>query len=147
VRRTFTLGIWMEGSRTHRNTLFNIPAGILPLGDGRQLAFPDLVMKPDDRIALTGPNGCGKTTLVGHIMRSLNLEPDRAIYIPQEIDLQASQEILTHVRRLPKEKLGRLLIIVSRLGSRPDRLLETNEPSPGEIRKILLASALPTCRI
>jgi ATPase subunit of ABC transporter with duplicated ATPase domains len=29
--------------------------------------------------------------------------------------------------------------IVSRLGSRPQRLLETTEPSPGEVRKLLLA--------
>jgi macrolide transport system ATP-binding/permease protein len=28
---------------------------------------------------------------------------------------------------------------VSRLGSRPQRLLETTEPSPGEVRKLLLA--------
>jgi ATPase subunit of ABC transporter with duplicated ATPase domains len=31
------------------------------------------------------------------------------------------------------------MTIVSRLGSRPHRLLETAEPSPGEIRKLLLA--------
>ena len=31
------------------------------------------------------------------------------------------------------------MTIVSRLGSRPQRLLESEEPSPGEIRKILLA--------
>ena len=142
VKKTFTLGIWMPGSRSHRNTLFNIPGGSLSLGGNRRLEFPDLVMKPDDRIALTGPNGSGKSTLVGHIMRSLNLEQGRLTYIPQEIDLHASRDILQRARALPGEKLGHMMIIVSRLGSRPQRLLETEEPSPGEIRKILLASGI-----
>ncbi len=31
------------------------------------------------------------------------------------------------------------MTIVSRLGSRPHRLVETTEPSPGEFRKLLLA--------
>ena len=35
--------------------------------------------------------------------------------------------------------LGRMMTVVSRLGSRPHRLLESAEASPGEIRKILLA--------
>jgi ATPase subunit of ABC transporter with duplicated ATPase domains len=34
------------------------------------------------------------------------------------------------------------MTIVSRLGSRPRRLLESDEPSPGEIRKILLATGI-----
>jgi macrolide transport system ATP-binding/permease protein len=142
VRRTFTLGIWMQGSRSRRDTLFNIPAGSLSLGGDRRLNFPTLLMQPVDRIAVTGPNGCGKSTLVGHILQSLNLQPERVTYIPQEIDLRSSQEILKRVRALPGQKLGHLLIIFSRLGSRPQRLLETEEPSPGEIRKILLASGI-----
>lgn len=43
---------------------------------------------------------------------------------------------------LPNEKLGRMMTVVSRLGSRPHRLLDSVEPSPGEIRKILLATGI-----
>jgi ATPase subunit of ABC transporter with duplicated ATPase domains len=32
--------------------------------------------------------------------------------------------------------------VISCLGSRPQRLLETDDPSPGELRKILLAEGL-----
>jgi macrolide transport system ATP-binding/permease protein len=142
VKKDFDLGIWLEGARSQRNTLFGIPAGSFSLGNGRHLEYPDLVMQPTDRIALTGPNGCGKSTLLSSIMRSLNLEPDRVTYIPQEIDICASRQILEDMRALTREKLGQVLIVVSRLGTRPQRLLETDEPSPGEIRKILLASGI-----
>jgi ATPase subunit of ABC transporter with duplicated ATPase domains len=60
-------------------------------------------------------------------------------YVPQEIDLRRSQEILTQVRELPNERLGHVMTIISRLGSRPHRLLESVAPSPGETRKLLLA--------
>lgn len=48
----------------------------------------------------------------------------------------------TKARELPREKLGKLMTAVSRLGSRPKRLLESVEPSSGEIRKILLAMGI-----
>ena len=35
-----------------------------------------------------------------------------------------------------------MMTIVSRLGSRPTRLLESKQPSPGEIRKLMLATGI-----
>jgi len=136
------MGIWISGAKSKRNTLFNLPAGSLPLGGDRRLHFPDLSMKPDDRIALTGLNGSGKSTLIGYIMRSLNLPENHVTYVPQEIDAHASQDVMSRARDLPNEKLGKMMTIVSCLGSRPHRLLESAEPSPGEIRKILLATGI-----
>ncbi len=142
VKKTYRMGIWMPGTQSNRNTLFNLPAGAMALGGDQWLHFPDLAMKPDDRIALTGPNGSGKSTLIGHIMQSLNLQEDHVTYLPQEIDITASQEIMTRAQDLPSEKLGQMMTVVSCLGSRPRRLLESLEPSPGEIRKILLATGI-----
>jgi ATPase subunit of ABC transporter with duplicated ATPase domains len=142
VKKTHNLGIWMPGARSKRNTLFNLPAGSLCLGGDRWLHFPDLFMKPDERIALTGVNGSGKSTLIGRIMQSLNLPSDQVTYIPQEIDINASQDIMEQARTLPHEKLGQVMTVVSCLGSRPERLLESVEPSPGEIRKVLLATGI-----
>ncbi|MBN2134899.1 MAG: ABC-F family ATP-binding cassette domain-containing protein [Acidobacteria bacterium] len=139
VKKTYTMGIWMPGEKSKRDTLFSLPDGILSLGEKRELHYPDLLMKPDDRIALTGVNGSGKSTLIKHIMESLNLPDDKVVYIPQEIDLGSSQDILNWAKGLPPERLGRMMTVVSRLGSRPHRLLESTEPSPGEIRKVLLA--------
>ena len=142
VKKTYNLGIWMPGAKSKRNTLFNLPAGSLGLGGDRRLQFPDLLMKPDERIALTGLNGSGKSTLIGHIIKSLNLPEDQVTYIPQEIDVNASQDIMARARQLPHDKLGQMMTVVSCLGSRPERLLESAEPSPGEIRKVLLATGI-----
>lgn len=142
VKKTYKMGIWMPGAKSKQNTLFNLPAGSLSLGGDRWLHFTDLSMKPDDRIVLTGVNGSGKSTLIGYIMQSLNLQEDHVTYIPQEIDIHASQDIMARALDLPSEKLGQMMTIISCLGSKPHRLLESIEPSPGEIRKILLATGI-----
>lgn len=142
VKKQYEMGIWMPGALSKRNTLFKIPAGQLSLGNNRKLEFPDLVMKPDDRIAFTGINGAGKSTLVSHIMQSLDLPKEHVTYVPQEIDMNASRAIIEQARHLPKAVLGRMMTVVSRLGSRPQRLLESITPSPGEVRKILIATGI-----
>jgi ATPase subunit of ABC transporter with duplicated ATPase domains len=139
VKKQYELGIWLAGCVSNRNFLLELPADSLSLGGCRRLCYPELVIRPSDRIAVTGPNGSGKSTLIRHIVRRLNVPKQRVTYIPQEIDLGKSQGILRQARGLSDDKLGHLMTIVSRLGSRPDRLLESTEPSPGETRKLLLA--------
>jgi ATPase subunit of ABC transporter with duplicated ATPase domains len=139
LAKTYKLGIWLPGAYSPHNALFNLPVGSLSLGNTRWLYFPDLVMRPRDRIAVTGPNGGGKSTLIRRIVNILDLPPEQVTYIPQEVDRYPAQDLITRVRGLPKERLGHLMTVVSCLGSRPHRLLATAEPSPGEIRKLLLA--------
>lgn len=139
VKKEYELGIWLPGSTSKRNTLLELPTGSLTLGRRRQLKYPDLAIRPTDRIALTGANGSGKSTLVRHLLATLEVPPEQLTYIPQEIDAEESRRTLNKARQLAKDQLGHLMTIVSRLGSRPDRLLASAEPSPGETRKLLLA--------
>ena len=139
TKKEHHLGIWMPGTYSRREFLFRLPAGSVPMGEERRLHFPDLVMRRDSRVALTGPNGSGKSTLLNHIKCQLDIGRDKLIFIPQELRLERSKELVAQVRALNNDTLAHLMAIVSRLNSRPERLLETDEPSPGEIRKVLLA--------
>jgi ATPase subunit of ABC transporter with duplicated ATPase domains len=103
------------------------------------LRFPDLAIGGTDRIALTGANGQGKSTLVRHILSRLDIPGERLVSIPQEITAEDSRVLLENVKRLPNDERGRVMTTISRLGSRPARLLESEQPSPGEVRKLLLA--------
>ncbi|HRX52120.1 MAG TPA: ATP-binding cassette domain-containing protein [Candidatus Krumholzibacteria bacterium] len=138
VTKTYATGIWMAGAVSSRNTLLDVAAADLDLG-GRTLHVPPLTLRPTDRVALTGPNGGGKSTLLARLRPAVALPPERVVWVPQEIPLAESRTVLARARALPHDELGRVLTVVSRLGSRPERLLETDAPSPGEVRKILLA--------
>ena len=130
---------WLEGSVSPRRVLFALPAERLPLGRERTLHIPAITMLRDDRFAVTGANGLGKSTFIRHILQRIDLEPDRLVYLPQEIDLDGTRRIMNAVRRLPREDRGRVFTVVSALGSDPKRLLQNDDASPGELRKVLLA--------
>lgn len=140
VRKRYETGIWVDGaSYMPRDFLLRLPAGEIALGAGRRLRFPDLEIGGTSRIALKGPNGLGKSTLIGHLLPRLQVAEEKCVIVPQEISAEDSRALLEEIKRLPNEELGRVMITISRLGSRPARLLESALPSPGEVRKLLLA--------
>ncbi len=140
VKKRYETGIWVDGaSYMPRDFLLRLPAGSLPLGGGRQLHFPELAIGGTSRIALTGENGLGKSTLIRHVLSHLEVAAEKLVSVPQEITAEDSQTLLAEIKRLPNEERGRVMTTISRLGSRPARLLESALPSPGEVRKLLLA--------
>jgi macrolide transport system ATP-binding/permease protein len=139
IEKRRTVGIWLPGSISKRDHVLQLQAGIIRMGGGKELFYPDLFVKPNDRIAITGPNGAGKSTLIRYLLKKLNVEISHVTYVPQEIDIKDSKQILDKALALSGDKLGHLMSVVSCLNSRPERLLSTAEPSPGEIRKLLLA--------
>ena len=139
MKKRYRLGIAMPNTRCKRDLLFYIDAGEYCLGDQRVVRHPALALGPGERVAITGPNGSGKSTLVELIIASLGFEPSRLTYLPQEIDAGQAKIVLDDVRQLGNEQRGRIMTIISRLGSDPARLLESKQPSPGEVRKLLLA--------
>ncbi|CAM2800927.1 ATP-binding cassette domain-containing protein [Rariglobus hedericola] len=140
LKKRYETGIWVDGaSYMPRDFLLRLPAGSLPLGGGRHLNFPDLEIGGTSRIAITGANGLGKSTLINHLLAHLQLPEEKLVSVPQEISAEDSRVLLEAVKRLPNDERGRVMTTISRLGSRPARLLESALPSPGEVRKLLLA--------
>jgi ATPase subunit of ABC transporter with duplicated ATPase domains len=139
VRSEGPRGITLGGQSSRSDRLFYLEAGSIPLGDGgRRLFFPDLIMGPRDRIALTGPNGSGKSTLV---RRLLGLLPPGlpVLPVPQELDAGESRAVLQSLFGENEKNKGEILSRFSRLGSDPRCLLQSELPSPGELRKLIIA--------
>ena len=140
-RKIHNTGIELRGEKSPRNCLLEIPEGVLVVGTSTT-NHPVLEILPEDRIALTGANGTGKTTLLRYMKENVNCPEDKLIWIPQEITAEESSLCLKEARGFSGEKLGYMMTIIRRLGSDPERLLDSAVPSPGESRKLLLAMGL-----
>ena len=140
-RKVHRSGIDLEGERSGRNYLLDLPEGSFRTGS-RTVKLPELVITPKSRIALTGLNGSGKSTLLRHLFPRMNCPSDKLIWIPQEISSEESSRCLETALKLSGEELGAVMTLVRRLGSDPERLLDSAVPSPGESRKLLLALGL-----
>ncbi len=75
-------------------------------------------------------------------MAQATLPYHRILHLPQELEDRAVAALLEELRRSGAEARGRLLAIAATLGADPDRLLETDDPSPGEARKLWIAAGL-----
>lgn len=139
VETRFAVGIELPGTVSNREWLLRVEASELALGDGRTLRFPALTLRSTDRVALVGANGIGKSTLLHHLRQQLNAEGERVVFMPQEITADHAASVLADVKLLPRDELGHVMNVVSCLGSKPGPLLDSTLPSPGELRKLLLA--------
>ncbi|MCD4707137.1 MAG: ATP-binding cassette domain-containing protein [Candidatus Sabulitectum sp.] len=140
-RKVYKSGIELAGEGSARNSLLNMQSGQIMMGS-KTISYPDLVILPESRIALTGRNGSGKTTLLNQIRAELNCPEDKLIWISQEITAEESSLCLAEAKKLSGDDLGQVMTIVRRLGSDPERILTSAVPSPGESRKLLLALGL-----
>ena len=160
VERRYDGSVWMDVQPSARKVLFRAAAGVLPLDGGASaggvsaggaredgaapgaagpvLRVPALTIGNTEHVALVGANGSGKTTLVRHVME--RLDPDApCCYVPQEPTEAERRGALARLGELLPDERGFVLGIVARLNSDPARLLEGGVPSPGELRKLMLA--------
>ncbi len=132
-------GIWLDGAASPRDAVLRLSAGQLSHADGGVLMWPDVYLRPRDRIAIMGGNGVGKSRWINHVLPKLNAPRDHVVYLPQELTAAQARAIHQSCVALPPERLGQVMSIVSCLNSRPAQLLASRQPSPGETRKLALA--------
>ena len=116
--------------------------GPLTVGGTTLVPLLDVAVGRNDRIRLTGPNGAGKSTLLRALFTEATIDPDRILYLPQELTSDDTRALVESVATLDATTRGRVLGIVGLLGSDPKRLLATDMPSPGEARKLLIATGM-----
>jgi len=139
TEKSYATGIWLPASAARSGSVLVQQPGQLRLNDSRALHLPMLQIAADEHVAITGSNGCGKSTLVRHLLRQSSVPADRLVYLPQEMTAAEGRDALQQVRGLPNQQLGHVMNVVRRLGSPPQRLLDSDQPSPGELRKLLIA--------
>ncbi len=116
--------------------------GNLTAGDEVLVPELDVAVDRDDRILLAGPNGAGKSTLLRALLDNSTLDAERVLHLPQELSREETKALVRSVHALDSGTKGRILGIVGALGSDPKRLLATDLPSPGEARKLLIATGI-----
>lgn len=140
VDKQYAGDIWMDAEASPRKVLVRMEAGELTQGE-HCLRIPDLAVGNTEHIGIAGVNGSGKTTLLTALMRKA---PDdlSALFIPQEIGSELAARIMDSLHEASPGERGRVLSIVAQLNSDPDRILDGDELSPGELRKLMLAQGI-----
>ena len=136
VEKRYDGDLWMRAEPSARKVLYRQPEMTLALGE-RQLLVPPLSIGNTDHIALTGPNGAGKTTLVSEVARRID-PTARVLVIPQEPTAEQCRDAFSRLASLDSRSRGRVLAVAAALNSDPDRLVEGERTSPGEMRKLML---------
>lgn len=141
VKKRYDKPLDIDTSPLKRSHLLHLDEGSIPLGSDRVLAYPEIFIGTSDKIGLVGGNGAGKSTFLGFAMDKIGEEPG-IVYIPQELSNEDTRRILAGLKEMSPDDRGRVLSIVARLNSDPDRILSGDAISPGELRKIMLALGL-----
>jgi ATPase subunit of ABC transporter with duplicated ATPase domains len=141
-KKQTTIGISFREEKPKTHFPIIVPPGKIELGPIKKLYFSELILRYGDKIGLRGDNGNGKSTFIKYFLESVKASPGDIIYIPQEISIEQSKTMLKRIQNYNKETKGKIMTLISRLGSDPKHVIETTIPSPGEVRKLLLAEGI-----
>lgn len=135
-------GISMSGTTSKSDFIASLKAGTLKLGEGKVLSFPDLCIRPRDRLALNGSNGSGKSTLIKALIKRGGINKEETLYLPQEYTESDQENLARRFKTLSDTERGELLSHFYRLNGNPAFLQDPTFLSPGEFRKLSLAEGL-----
>lgn len=142
IHKKTRLGITLESPSQKANRLLSLEKKTINLSESKMLKTPELNIKFGNRISLSGINGSGKTTLIKLICKELVSSGTPFLYLEQEANTECEKEWLKKYHALPSARKGEILSFIKRLGSDPVSLDGSNSPSPGEMKKLILALAI-----
>ncbi|HEX8824897.1 MAG TPA: ATP-binding cassette domain-containing protein [Archangium sp.] len=142
VEKTLGRSVFVDYVRPPNPLLFSVDLPVLRAGEVELFGRLRLDVQREDRIRIEGPNGAGKSTLLRALLDHARVPLERVLYLPQDLSAEEAEEVLDSVRELPPAEKGRVLSLVAALGVEPERLLASEQPSPGEARKLLMARGL-----
>ena len=141
LSKEYATGIKFEGEIAKHNFPIAVEKSCITLFESTELCYPRLSVDVGDKVGISGENGAGKSTFIRHFMQMIDYEHDY-LYIAQEITDKQAQQLFKEVGDLDSEMKGELFTLVQRLGSDAKALLNSTVPSPGEMRKLLIAQGL-----
>jgi ATPase subunit of ABC transporter with duplicated ATPase domains len=142
IEKSFDKGIIIKDEKNKKeNFSFLLQKAQLPLGEKKILKYENLSLNKGDKIAIIGNNGVGKSSFLKLLISKIT--PLKSyLYLPQEIDLKQKEKLFEAIKSLNNEKKGELFTFIQRLSSNPKNLLNNENTSPGELRKLFIAKAL-----
>ena len=141
VEKTYKTGISVNVQRNRNIFPIVFKKNTLKLSEEKTLSFPILSINEHDKIAIVGENGSGKSSFIEYILSITDLEGEY-LYIPQEINQEKSKKIFDDINDLPRDIKGEIYTIIQRLSSDSKKLQDSYSPSPGELRKLMIAQGL-----
>ena len=121
-------------------TLVHMPASTINIGDFA-LIIPESWVDRYEHVIITGNNVEGKSLLISTLLEHVSDSVEVA-YLPQEVNEATRRSARTQLGNLNSKEQGEILSIVGNLNSDPRRILDGEELSPGEPKKLLLALQL-----
>ncbi len=142
IEKSFDKGISIKDEKSKKEKFsFLLQKGQLHLGEKKILKYENLSLNKGDKIAIIGDNGVGKSSFLKLLISKIT--PLKSyLYLPQEIDLKQKENLFEAIKSLNNEKKGELFTFIQRLSSNPKNLLNNENTSPGELRKLFIAKAL-----
>ena len=141
LSKEYATGITFEGEIAKHNFPISVEKSCIELFESTELCFPRLSVDVGQKVGISGENGAGKSTFIRHFMQMMDYEHDY-LYISQEITDKQAELLFAELNDLDTDKKGELFTLVQRLGSDAKALLSSTVPSPGEMRKLLIAQGL-----